>query len=193
MARRSSSRKTSRLVWLILRRITLGVATLFAVSTIVFFGVAALPGNAATAVLGAQVNNKVAVREKERALGLDRPLVDRYFSWLGGAVHGDLGVSASSEQPISGIIGSELRNTAALALLTMIVCTLAIGLGVISALKRDTVLDHGVATATLTFLSTPRIRPRFAARGAIRRGARPAAIRIHSATAQSRSHRNSSC
>jgi peptide/nickel transport system permease protein len=134
----------------------LGVATLFAVATIVFFGVSALPGNAATAVLGAQVNNKVAVRAKEKALGLDRPVVDRYLSWVGGAVHGDLGVSAASEQPIAGIIGSELRNTAVLALLTMIVLVpLAIGLGVISALKRDTVLDHGVATATLTFLSTP--------------------------------------
>jgi peptide/nickel transport system permease protein len=69
---------------------------------LVFWGVEALPGNAATATLGQQgVRDPQQVREYERELGLDRPATSRYADWVSGIVQGDLGTSASTRTPVS--------------------------------------------------------------------------------------------
>src|SRR4051794_10815604 len=87
---------------LLLRRTLLGLLTLFIVSILVFFATQVLPGNAATAVLGQSATpERVDVLEKQ--LGLERPVVEQYFSWLGGLVTGDLGESLSG----STLTGSE--------------------------------------------------------------------------------------
>ncbi|MBS1843630.1 MAG: ABC transporter permease [Actinobacteria bacterium] len=138
-----------------LRRFVVAIATLLAVSALVFFGVEAFPGNAATAALGQQATPQ-RVEALEERYGLDEPVVKRYFDWLGGLLHGDLGESPASGRSVSSILGENVRNTAILAgCVILLLVPLAIGLGILSALWHDRAFDSGVAVTTLTFISTP--------------------------------------
>lgn len=141
---------------LIAIRVAAAAATLLAVSVVIFIGVNMLPGNAATEALGLSVANKAAVRAEEHAFGLDRPLSARYLTWLGDFVHGNLGKSLPSGGSVGSLLSDRLRNTAVLALGTLIfLVPLATLLGVISALRRDGVFDHSIAVSTLALISTP--------------------------------------
>jgi peptide/nickel transport system permease protein len=139
----------------ILVRVAVGIATLLAVSAIVFLGTEALPGDAATAVLG-QTATPELLAQYRKDFGLDQPVLERYVDWLAGFVRGDLGASLPSGEPVSSLLGDRTRNTAALSLATLLILVpLAIGLGVASAVRRDRPLDHGVAATTLAFIATP--------------------------------------
>jgi peptide/nickel transport system permease protein len=114
-----------------------------------------LPGDIAQAVLGqgATEENVAAMREK---LGLDRPAVVRYFAWLKGAVVGDFGASLISATPVSEAIGPRLLNTLFLAAYAAIIAVpVAIILGVLVALFRNSVFDRVANVATLTSISSP--------------------------------------
>jgi peptide/nickel transport system permease protein len=140
---------------LILTRLGVALATLFAVSVVVFCGVAALPGDAAQGVLGAEAtpDRLEALREK---FDLNRPLVERYVDWLAGFVHGDLGRSLVADAPVWSLLDDRARNTAALTIFAVLVLVpLAVVLGVLSALWRNSLFDHSVATSSLTLVSTP--------------------------------------
>jgi peptide/nickel transport system permease protein len=137
------------------KRIGIAVATLVAVSALLFVGVSALPGDAATAALGQQ-GTPARLKALRHQYGLDRPAVQRYVDWLSGFVHGDLGRSPSADLPVWSVIRGNLRNTAILAsFVILFLVPLAVGLGVLSALWRDKLVDHVVAGTTLTFISTP--------------------------------------
>jgi peptide/nickel transport system permease protein len=140
---------------LVVKRLAVAIATMLAVSVVMFFGIEAMPGDAATAALGQQATP--ARLEALRAeYGLNRPAPERYLDWLGGFATGDLGTSLSGRQPVSDLIGENIRNSAVLAaLVILLLVPLAIGLGVLSALWRDRLFDYGVAVSTLTFISTP--------------------------------------
>jgi peptide/nickel transport system permease protein len=132
------------------------VLSLLAVSVVIFIGINLLPGNAADQALGLNVSNKQAVASEEKAFGLDHPLLDRYFTWLGDFVQGNLGKTLPSGGSVASLLSDRLRNTAVLALGTLIVLLpLATFLGVMSALRRESVFDHTVAVTTLAFISTP--------------------------------------
>ena len=95
---------------LLLRRLALGVITLWVVSVIIFAGTEILPGDVATAILGqtATPENTAAIRAE---LGLNRPPQERYVEWLGDFLQGDLGMSLTSRRPITDQIGFRLENT----------------------------------------------------------------------------------
>jgi peptide/nickel transport system permease protein len=144
------------LLWQLGVRVATAVLTLIAVSVIIFIGIQLLPGNAAIAALGVNQANKAAVQADEQAFGLNKPLVTRYFNWLRDFVHGNLGKSLPSGESVSSLLSDRLRNTAALALGTLLfLLPLGTFLGVVSALRRDTVFDHSTAVATLALISTP--------------------------------------
>jgi peptide/nickel transport system permease protein len=141
---------------MILVRCATAVVTLLAVSVVIFIGINLLPGDAATEALGINVANKASVRAYEKEFGLDKPLLTRYGTWLGDFVEGDLGRTLPSGQPVSDLLSHRLRNTAALALGTLILLLpLATALGMVSALRRDGAFDHSVAVSTLALISTP--------------------------------------
>src|SRR5688572_24884663 len=81
-----------KLARFVIRRLLLGVLTLLLVSVVVFAATQALPGDAARSVLGRDVTPErlQAVREE---LGLDRPVLAQYWSWISGVATGDLGTS----------------------------------------------------------------------------------------------------
>ena len=96
---------------LILRRLAQGVLTLFLISLIVFAAVLALPGDAATAILGREAtpDRVAALREQ---LNLNDSVVTQYLDWIGGVLTGSFGESAATQQPVSELLSDRVANTA---------------------------------------------------------------------------------
>ncbi|MFT4015058.1 MAG: ABC transporter permease [Paracoccus sp. (in: a-proteobacteria)] len=153
-----SSRRLSAehpLAALILRRLGLSLLLLLAVSLLIFVGVEALPGDFATTYLG-QAATPQAVANIRAELGLDQSLPTRYVQWLSGALHGDFGTSWASRMPVAGQIAERMGNSLFLAAVAAIVAIpLAILLGLVAVLTRDTFLDRAINVVTLAAISLP--------------------------------------
>ena len=145
----------SSVLKIVLQRLGLGLLTLFAVSIIIAFVVELLPGDITQAILGQSATPEtVAAFRKE--IGLDRPAHIRYFEWLGGMVQGDLGQSLASKREISEFVGTRLSNTLFLGgLAAAIAVPLALILGLLAALYRNSIYDRIVNLLTLTSISFP--------------------------------------
>ena len=140
---------------LIGRRLAYGLLTLLVVSVLIFFAVELLPGDIAQAVLGQSATEATVAALREQ-MGLDRPALLRYLDWLGGAVRGDFGVSLISGDRVSAAIGPRFLNTLFLAgYAAVIAVPLAIGLGILVALFRNSVFDRVANVLTLTAISSP--------------------------------------
>jgi peptide/nickel transport system permease protein len=140
---------------IVLKRLGLGLITLLVISFLIFFAVELLPGDIAQAVLGqgATEENLRALREQ---MGLDQPAIVRYFSWLLGAIQGDFGASMISGKSVTETIGPRFGATLFLASYAAVIAVpVAIILGVIVALFRDTIFDRVANVATLTSISSP--------------------------------------
>jgi len=143
------------LLQLVFKRLGYGLLTLLVVSILIFFAVELLPGDVAQQILGqgATAETVQALRDQ---LGLDRPAVVRYLEWLGGAVRGDFGISAVTREPVIDAIGARFVNTLFLAAYAAVIAVpLAITLGIIVALLRNTVFDRVANVLTLTSISSP--------------------------------------
>jgi len=140
---------------MVLQRLGLGLIALFVVSLIIFGAVEMLPGDLAEEILG-QSATPETVAAFRRELGLDQPPVARYFDWLGGILSGDLGRSLASNREISELIGTRLSNTLFLAGLAAVISVpLALTLGVMAALYRNSFFDRAVNVVTLSSISFP--------------------------------------
>ncbi|QIG48959.1 ABC transporter permease [Nordella sp. HKS 07] len=143
----------------VLQRLGLGLITLFVVSLIIFSAIEFLPGDFAKAILGQSATPEtVAAFQKE--IGLDKPAHERYLNWIGGVLQGDFGSSFSSRvgfrRSVMEIIGPRLLNTLFLAGITALVAVpLALGLGLLAALYRNSFFDRAVNAVTLTTISFP--------------------------------------
>jgi len=140
---------------LVLKRIGIGVVTLAVISALIFLGVEALPGDLTEAVLGQNATpDTVAAFRKE--LKLDLPPHVRYLSWLKGVLHGDLGKSLANGRPIVDLIGWRFSNTIFLAAASAVIAVpIAIMLGILAALYRNTLFDRIISMATLSTISFP--------------------------------------
>jgi peptide/nickel transport system permease protein len=139
----------------LLRRFALGVLTLFLVSVVVFAATQALPGNAATAILGRDATPQ-RVAALTRQLHLNQSVVHQYTHWLGGILTGNLGTSAASEQPVSRLLSGRILDSAFLVLVSALVAIpLSIGLGVWMAMRRDRLADHIGSTVSLVLAALP--------------------------------------
>jgi peptide/nickel transport system permease protein len=140
---------------LILRRIALGILTLWLVSLVVFAAVIALPGDAATAILGKEATpaRVAALREQ---LHLNESVVSQYLHWLGDLLTGDLGTSAATQQAVSKLLSDRVANSAFLVVVASLVAIpLSIVLGVWMAMRRDKPVDHVGSTTTLVLAALP--------------------------------------
>ena len=144
-----------KLVKLVAQRLGLGVLVLFAVSLIIFLGVEMLPGDLCQEIQGqAATPETVAVCRKE--LGLDKTPVVRYLNWLGNIAQGDFGVSLANQREISELIGVRLSNTLFLAIVAAIISVpLALILGLLAALYRNSWFDRAINVVTLSSISFP--------------------------------------
>jgi peptide/nickel transport system permease protein len=139
----------------ILRRILLGIATLLAVSLLVFAATQALPGDPARAILGRNATPE-SIATLRAHLHLDRPIVYQYLSWLKGLVTGNLGTSLAAQEPVSKLLGGRLVNSAFLVLLAGVISIpLSIGLGAWAAMRRDRAVDVVSSIVLLALAALP--------------------------------------
>ncbi|WP_169567523.1 ABC transporter permease [Sneathiella limimaris] len=140
---------------IVLKRLGMGLLTLFIVSIIIFGAVELLPGDIAEAVLGMGATEETVAAMRAN-LGLDQPAPLRYLQWLGGAVTGDFGVSLVNQEPVAAAIGPRFYNTLFLALYAAVIAVpVAIFLGVLVALFRNSIFDRVANVLTLTSISSP--------------------------------------
>jgi len=145
----------SHILKVIAQRIALGFLTLFTISLLITFGVELLPGDLAESILGQGATPETVIVFRAE-LGLDKPAHLRYLSWLGGIVTGDLGVSLASKREISELVGIRIANTLFLGgFAAAIAVPLALFLGILAALYRNTLYDRAINTFTLTTISFP--------------------------------------
>lgn len=140
---------------LVAQRIALGILLLLAISVIIFVGTNILPGDVAESILG-QSATPEALANLRKELGLETPAWQRYFSWLGGVLTGDLGTSLASGQDIATNIGKRLGNTLFLAMWAAIVAVpLSVFLGLLAVRHRNGFIDKLISAVTLTTISLP--------------------------------------
>ena len=140
---------------LILRRLALGVLTLFLISLVVFAAVLALPGDAATAILGKEATPERVAALRDQ-LHLNDSVITQYLDWIGGVLTGSFGESAATQQPVSELLSDRVANTAFLVFVAAIVAVpLSIGMGVWTAMRRDRPVDHVVTNGSLVLAALP--------------------------------------
>ncbi|MFO0993598.1 MAG: ABC transporter permease [Hyphomicrobiales bacterium] len=144
----------------VLQRLGLGLLTLFIVSIVIFSALEMLPGGFAEAILGQSATPEtVAAFNKE--IGLDRPAVVRYVEWIGNILQGDFGTSYAGsggiiKRHVSEMIAPRLYNTFFLAIMAAIIAVpLALTLGVLAALYRNSLFDRIVNSVTLATIALP--------------------------------------
>jgi peptide/nickel transport system permease protein len=140
----------------IVKRLLFSFVVLFAISLFVFTAVRAIPGDVCKIVLATpDVDQRQcdAIREE---LGIDKPLVTQYVSYMGGIARGDWGTTIISKRDVWGEISGRIPLTLELTLLsTIFALTIALPVGVISAVKQDGPLDYVLRIFTIGWLSLP--------------------------------------
>lgn len=145
----------STLTRMVLRRLLVSVLVLLVVSLLVFGATLLLPGDPARAILGPQATPERVAALTEQ-LGLDAPVAQRYLSWLGGILTGDLGFSAATQGPVSELLSGRLAASGLLLVLTALVSTpIALALGAWAAVRRGSRTDAGVSGTSLVLAALP--------------------------------------
>ena len=140
---------------LLVRRVLLGVVVTWVVSMMIFAATELLPGDVCHAVLGQGATEQSLANCRER-LQLNQPTHTRYLQWLGRLLSGELGTSLANDLKISDQIGLRAWNTVRLAALTALIAVpLAVILGLIAAIRAETLVDRGISIGTLCFISVP--------------------------------------
>jgi peptide/nickel transport system permease protein len=141
----------------IIRRIVLLVPVLFVLTVVVFTFVEMLPGNIIDTLIGTEGNNDPEVRKiLEKEYGLDQPIYIRYGKWLYRAAQGDFGKSLVTRRPVSTELLSGIPATAYLAVVGIgISMLIAVPLGTIAAVRRNTPIDYAAQVTSLIGISIP--------------------------------------
>jgi peptide/nickel transport system permease protein len=136
-------------------RILATIPVMGVVATIVFLLLRLAPGDPA-AILAGDVASPEQIAAIRSRLGLDQPIIVQFIDWIGRLLHGDLGTSIISNQPVTRLIGERLEPTLALATTTIIFAVMvAVPLGVLSAWRHGTWIDRGVMTLSVLGFSIP--------------------------------------
>ncbi|MDK2885788.1 MAG: peptide/nickel transport system permease protein [Thermosipho sp. (in: thermotogales)] len=144
----------------IIRRLLLLPLILFGVTLIIFSFTQILgPEKLLSAYVNPNVFDKLSNEDLDKLIhkyGLDQPLWTRYFKWINGVFHGDLGWSVTAKQPVAQAIKERIPYTLELALYAMIpVIGVGIWLGVAAAVNRDKFLDHFIRIFAIVGWSLP--------------------------------------
>lgn len=137
------------------RRLIQLIPTLFGVYTLAFFLMRVLPGDAAKYLAGFR-GNAVALAALRAKMNLDEPVFNQYLSFLARLVRLDLGNSYITGQPVTEMIGAAIPVTLQLTLMaTILALVIGIPLGVLSALRKDSLLDNGTRILAVFGASVP--------------------------------------
>ncbi len=140
------------------KRLLLMIPTLLGVATLIFFMLRVVPGDIVEIRLrgdSGSVSQEVIEKERER-LGLNKPLAAQFADWIKGLVTLDLGVSMWTDRPVTAEIGIRLGLSMQIAVMAAAIAVLiAVPLGTLSALFRDTWIDYVVRVLTIGGLAIP--------------------------------------
>lgn len=140
----------------LLERLLHLVPVLLGVSVIVFAMMAFTPGDPVDIMIGDQSVTPEQEEALRRDLGLDLPVYQRFFVFLGNAVQGDFGVSFYHRRPVIDVIAERLPATIELSLVALIIAlATAIPLGVLAAIRRNSILDKLATVGSLLGVSLP--------------------------------------
>ena len=146
----------------ILKRLLLFPPTVALVTLVVFLIMAIIPGDAAIAILsggGERSGGGIGQEDLDRLrhqLGLDRPVIVQYGDWVWGLVRGDLGDSLYYRVPVLDEIQERFLVTMELTIIAILIAgLLAIPIGVLSAVKQDTIFDYWIKSVTLMGIALP--------------------------------------
>ena len=139
------------------RRFLLMIPTIIGISIIIFLMVRLMPGDIVDVLLGgdavATQEQKDQVREQ---LGLTGSYPEQYWSWASGVLTGDFGESYRNTEPVADVLSRAVPITLELMILALLIATLiGVPLGVISAVRRDSVSDYGARVGGLVGISIP--------------------------------------
>ena len=139
----------------ILKRLVSAIPVLFGITIIVFLIMSLIPGDPATAILGSYATPE-NVEKLNRDLGLDKPMVQRYFIWLGNMLTGDFGRSFSLNRPVIDEVMERFNATLILAGTAFVLCSVLGGLaGVASAARQYGLADKAITFVVLIGISVP--------------------------------------
>lgn len=143
----------------IIRRLLLMIPTLLGAVTLIFILMRLLPGDVALYILGSGESsevNKAALHQIREELGLDKPFIVQYGHWLWGAARLDFGNSYWTRQPVIEELQRRYPMTANLAFMSLLLgIIIAVPIGVISAMRQDTLLDYAARIFVIAGLSVP--------------------------------------
>ena len=140
---------------MLIQRILLGIVTLFIVSIVIFAATQLLPGNAAYAVLGRSAT-PATLHALETQLGLNRPAVAQYWTWLTGLLQGNPGRSLTGNVSVWSLVEPRLLNSTALVVTAGIIGTIVgVALGLLAAVRRDKPIDHILSVTALGATALP--------------------------------------
>jgi peptide/nickel transport system permease protein len=139
----------------ILQRLLLVIPTLLGVTIGVSLLVRFIPGGAAAAFCSEGCTAEQAA-SIDKALGLDRPWPVQYVEWLGGALQGDLGEGFQNRRSVAEDIKTRLPVTLQLGLMAMLIgLMIALPVGIISAIRQDTMVDYVARSMAVAWLAVP--------------------------------------
>jgi len=139
----------------IIKRLISAIPVLFGITVIVFLIMALIPGDPATAILG-NFATPENVEKLNRDLGLDKPLVQQYFIWLGNMLQGDFGQSFALNRPVLDEVLERFNATLILAGTAFVLCAfLGILAGVVSAARQYGLADKAITFVVLLGISIP--------------------------------------
>ncbi|MDD9150395.1 MULTISPECIES: ABC transporter permease [unclassified Sporolactobacillus] len=138
-----------------IKRVLMLIPVLLGMTLIVFAIIHAIPGNPALTILGTKATPE-AIHSLNRSLGLDQPWYIQYFTYLKNILSGNLGTSIQTNTPIASQIWPHLAATIELSFVAMIIAVLVgINAGIISAWKKNSVLDYTAMIVALVGVSMP--------------------------------------
>jgi peptide/nickel transport system permease protein len=139
----------------LVRRLLLTIPILFLVSILTFSLIHMIPGDPARVILGQEATPE-AYESLRAELGLDKPIVVQYVTWVGNVVTGDLGLSITDRVPVTELIFQRLPATVELTIGTFVVALLiAFPAGILAAVRRGTVIDYTSTFIALGGMSIP--------------------------------------
>jgi peptide/nickel transport system permease protein len=151
----SSTKRINPVVSLLVQRLSIGFVVIIAISALLFIGLEALPGDFAQAFLG-QSATPEAVANIRKELGLNEPVLSRYFGWLGGVLTGDFGQSWANKASVNDQLLKRLNHTLFLAgVAALFAVPIAVSLGMVAVLFRNRLPDHLINILSLAAISMP--------------------------------------
>lgn len=146
----------------LLKRLIYIIFVFFIISILMFAIYKSMPGNPVDIMLGDSKTTmkpeayQALYEQTVKSLGLDKPLPVQYFAWISNMLTGNFGYSTQYKQEVINVIGAPMANTVMLNILTMfVVFLISIPLGILTAVRKNSVFDKSVQVLTIVGYSIP--------------------------------------